>query len=129
MNTNIEILIDLVPLSPNRLLRMHWRERAKYNKEMLQAVWVAKHQAGVIGRPVHAPVKLAIEVRICGQKDMDPDNLVGSCKAIIDALVQLGIIRDDDPESVAGLTVTQKRMPRSWAGALIQIELLSGNGR
>lgn len=119
---SIEITIAQVPKSPNQLLRMHWRERHKYNKQIEREVWIAKSWEGTCpGRPEHSPVTIDIELRLCGHRELDPDNAVGACKPIIDALVSLGIIKDDDPATVLAVNVTQKRTPRYQAGALIRV--------
>jgi hypothetical protein len=102
---------------------MHWAKRAKYNKNIEKAVWIAKHQAGIQGRPQHSGVKLRIELRTWRQKLMDRDNLVGACKPIIDALVTNGILMDDSPEHVIDLEVVEEKVPQAWAGAHIDIEL------
>ena len=118
---NITLTISQVPKSPNQTLRMHWRERHKYNKQIEREVWIAKSWDGPKGRPELERVRIDIELRLCGHKEMDRDNAVGACKPIIDALVSLGIIKDDDPETVLAVNVTQKRTPRYKAGALISV--------
>jgi hypothetical protein len=103
------------------MLRMHWAERKKVNDTFTRAVWIAKNQVGLYGRPEYCPVTIDIELRLWGQTEMDEDNAVGACKPIIDALVLTGILKGDDPASVTKVTVTQRRTPRYKAGAQIVI--------
>jgi len=124
MTTDIRLFIDRVPLSVNRVLRMHWAKRRLYNEQFLNEIFLAKNRLKIFGRPEHSPVQLQITLYICGQSEMDADNAVAACKPIIDALVKVGILLDDDPETVTGVSVTQIRKPRREVGVAIEIELL-----
>lgn len=118
----IEISIDLPIKSPNVTMRMHWRRRREYNRQVLEAVWLAARQAGIRGRPKWTPIELDIELR-CGGV-MDEDNAVGACKPLIDALTKLGIIPDDSPVHIPKPpNVTQKKAPRNERGASIRISV------
>ena len=58
----------------------------------------------------------------CACALLDKDNLYGSVKFACDALRYLGLIRDDDPDSIE-LTVTQRRVrTRRECGTHISIE-------
>ena len=72
---------DLV--SPNKLMRMHYRARMKEFDRVRDMIWY-------YGRPFvtfNGPVDVQI-TRLWGtrQRAMDLDNLYGACKPLIDAL-------------------------------------------
>ncbi len=100
---------------------MHWAKRKLYNETWLQEVFLAKNRIKLFGRPEHTGVTLDITIFYCGQVEMDRDNAVGACKPIIDALVKVGILLDDSPEHVTGLTVTQVKKRRQETGVKVVI--------
>ncbi len=108
---NCEIPYDLV--SPNKLLRMHYRTRMRERQRVVDLIWA-------YGRPFKefdCPVNVHI-TRLWGkrQRAMDEDNLYGSCKDVIDALKKPkgrtrqghSVILDDDPSHVS-LKVEQRK--------------------
>lgn len=118
---SFELFIPRVPLSPNRVLRMHWNKRRLYNREIMQEVWLAKNRKPIHGRPQLRDVDVAIELSLFRQKEMDVDNAVAACKPIIDALVEVGILAADDYGDVNDVSVTQIRGPRTEQGSRIKI--------
>mgnify|MGYP000412064716 CR=1 FL=1 len=97
--------IGAVPESLNKLLRMHWSERHDHKRTW--TTLVGAH----IGGGVHCPVRL--RYHRAGSRLLDIDNLYGSAKVVIDALVHAGILPDDDPTCVAEVIASQKRVPRT----------------
>ena len=106
-----EVTIPYDLVSPNRLMRMHYRTRTREFDRVRDLLWY-------YGRPLPeytTPVILQI-TRFWGkrQRAMDLDNLYGSCKHLIDALKKpkgryrkgLSVILDDDPSNIF-LTVNQ----------------------
>jgi hypothetical protein len=106
-----EAVIPYDLISPNRLMRMHYRTRLREFDKVRDLLWY-------YGRPLPEftrPVRLQI-TRLWGkrQRAMDLDNLYGSCKHLIDALKRpkgrsrkgLSVILDDDPSHIF-LTVDQ----------------------
>tara|TARA_R100000458_G_scaffold45232_1_gene43434 strand:- start:4360 stop:4773 length:414 start_codon:yes stop_codon:yes gene_type:complete len=100
-----EVTIPYDLISPNKLMRMHYRTRIREFDRVRDLLWA-------YGRPLPeftGPVNLTI-YRQWGkrQRAMDPDNLYGSCKQLIDALKKpkgrsrkgLSVILDDDPSNV-----------------------------
>ncbi len=110
-----------MPLSPNRLLRMHWRERTRYNRGWDAEVMVAKNRAKIWGRPRYGSVSLLFEIQFTGRKEMDPDNRIAACKPIIDALIDNGLIYDDAPKYVRGVDAVEIRVPRNSCGTTVLI--------
>ncbi len=72
---------------------MHWANRRKEKEE-----WGERF---ISLAPVVAPIDIHVE-RIYGGrgKAMDPDNLVGGVKPVLDGLVRAGIIPDDNPDQI-----------------------------
>lgn len=89
------IILDLpqATLSRNALDKMHWSKRNRLRGEWQWLVKAAVLEANILVIPrTHG--KLEIE-RISARK-LDPDNLSGGCKQLIDALVSEGFFVDDD---------------------------------
>lgn len=97
-----KFILDLHPISlgkmkiktrrlpPSLNARMHWAERAKWNKEFKdQVYWLCKIQK--------IPASKYAEITVINYtlKPMDRDNLYGASKACVDAVVLAGVIPDD----------------------------------
>ncbi len=82
-----------VPKTLNQLLRMHWRERTR---DLESWKWCVLSVAGA--RPKMAK-RCRVELKITAYRKalQDPDNAVGSCKNLIDALTRIGWLVDDSP--------------------------------
>jgi Holliday junction resolvase RusA-like endonuclease len=96
--------IPVVPLSPNVSLRRYWGARrkdlARYEAEMLYAV-------GNVRFASRLNKKAIMKIHQVRKRRLDPDNLVGSCKLLIDACRYLELIRDDS-EKWLSLQVSQE---------------------
>ena len=111
--------------SLNKMMRTHWAVRRKRQEELMAAVEYAAP------RPLPkftGKTRLTV-IRQWGKRGraFDPDNLVASCKMLIDCLKEpkgrtkygLGIIPDDDPEHLE-LLVKQEKSPDGVHRALIR---------
>ncbi len=97
--------IPCAPPGLNVLMRMHWARRSAAAKKWRKLVWVARCQA-VIGKPVclsHARVTITRT----SPRLLDEDNLYGSAKLLLDALVRNELIQDDSPQHLE-LIVSQR---------------------
>lgn len=103
----LEIILEIprVPSSPNYLRGKHWRVRWRetklWNEEVGLAILQARHQD-----PPYPLAQVTIDRRSRGE--LDPDNLVGSVKPVIDALRHAAILVNDSPDHIK-LTITQSR--------------------
>lgn len=81
-----------LPPSLNKFMRMHFRERHKEFNKIKSAVHLS-----VLGHVPYSPLtRYSINLTRHTIRPLDPfDNLPGSFKVIIDALVSFGIIKDD----------------------------------
>ena len=111
--------------SLNKMMRTHWAVRKKRQEQVMAAVDYAAT------RPLpkfEGKVRLTI-TRQWGKRGraFDPDNLVGSCKMLIDCLKEpkgrsrygLGIIKDDSSADIE-LQVKQEKSPDGVHRAIIR---------
>ena len=104
------------PPSPNRTLRMHWAVRRKLFKNIYDQVFWQVKQAKWKGK---GPIKISIERRSAVR--MDPDNLIGSLKPVIDGLVRAGVIPDDGEDDISFGTIKQVKSKRKDAELMIMV--------
>jgi hypothetical protein len=90
----MKLIIEDVPESLNKTLRMHWAERAKYNKKWYELV---RSQATPTRKK---PGRMRVTISQMRKRLLDKDNLYGSCKPIVDGLKKVGLIKDDHPDWV-----------------------------
>lgn len=117
----ITLEIPRVPPSPNNLLGSHWRYRAKNSELWRTEIAVAVHQAGGPPAKPYPRAKVTIDRRSRGE--LDPDNLVGSVKPVLDGLRYARVLVDDTPKHLE-LVVTQSRTCRNRPRTLIEIQPL-----
>lgn len=118
----ITLDIPRIPASPNQLLGAHWRHRHRNSQTWQDEIWFALHQAGYsTQRTPYARARVTIDRRSRGE--LDPDNLVGSVKPVIDALRYAHVLVDDSPKHLE-LVVTQLRDHRVPPRTLITIQAL-----
>jgi len=97
MNLLYDLLIDSVPVGPNGpkgLLRMHWASRQKYNKDW---AWFIRSALGSTHPRIPVPERVQVHIMQGRKRLMDTDNLVASCKPILDGLRDWALITNDDP--------------------------------
>jgi Holliday junction resolvase RusA-like endonuclease len=100
---------------------MHFMRRSKYFQSWIQEI---RAQIPYAGTPEPGS-KCLIAIHQVRTRLLDPDNLVASCKPILDAIVHWGLVFEDDPEHIE-IEVTQaKGKPRQTT---IRIENLSAIG-
>ena len=105
------------PPSLNVLLRMHWRERKRLQHRIRQEVWAQVNgDAWMILPNPHRQVKLT-GIRY-GKKALDPDNLIGSLKPVIDALVHSLLLIDDTEQYLAIGKIRQEKLKKGEVARL-----------
>lgn len=91
-------MIILIPKkleSLNKVLRWHWGRRKKEKEEW--SAWLLTKKKDLWGVKKRVFKKLTI---ISHRKRLlDPDNLWGAAKLCIDAVKEMGLIRDDNTKS------------------------------
>jgi len=115
----ITLEIPRAPASPNNFLGKHWRFRYRNSQVWQQEVNVALLQAGHTKRVPFQKARITIHRR--GRRELDPDNLVGSVKPVIDALRYAQVLVDDSPAHLE-LEVTQSYSHKLPPRTLIKIQ-------
>ena len=108
----VSIEIPMIPPSPN-VLRRKYRHFAVYKKlrdEWQKALigFLHPHSRYVLREAAQTNGQAKVFVTVFHKRMFDVDNLVGSMKPILDALVNVGFLRDDDPKHIS-LHVTQEK--------------------
>jgi hypothetical protein len=98
--------IPEVAPSPNKWKGRHWR--TYHTLRQLWDVLVVEAIVDLDADYPPVPLKAHVTIHRTGPRLLDPDNLVASCKPILDALRANGLIHDDDPEHLT-LAVTQAK--------------------
>lgn len=109
----IRLEIPRVPPSLNEVVGYHWRHRHRVSQIWQKEIWYALITAGY--SPQRLPyAKARVSIHRQSHGKMDPDNLVGAMKPLIDALRYAHVLVDDTEEHLE-LVVTQKRQLKSAA--------------
>jgi len=128
LRTRSEIVIFIDRLSPlsNEILKMHWAKRRKIMQDFHYLI------KQVMGFCKHAPIhKCKIHVNRYSARGRLPDRsgILGGFKLVEDVLIVktkvnpcgLGIIQDDNPQCVLGLTADPIRCTTEEVGTEIVI--------
>lgn len=102
--------VDGAPPTLNVMLREHFGARKKRTKEWIEAILYFVPNPGHWAK--YSDIKATVEMcrGFCGRSP-DWDNVAASIKCPLDALVRLGILKDDSPKYIKEVKVTQKRYP------------------
>ena len=122
----IRLVIPRVTPSLNAFARAHWRVIHALRRDWSQEVWVAKLAQRIFADPRHEKVRVLIE-RCSHRLIRDEDNLIGGCKPVMDALVENGLILDDNRDVVLDMAVRQVKVRRLEACTIITIEPLGAS--
>lgn len=120
--------IDIPRVTPslNQWQRLHWRRRSALRRRFGEDLLVAMQARRRLERHRLARLKktespLRVTIVRHGKRLLDPDNLVGGAKPLIDAMRDLGLIVDDDPAHLE-LTVKQQKAKEPKMLVLIETE-------
>jgi hypothetical protein len=101
----IRLEIPRVPCSPNDLLGFHWRYRKRNTDLWKREIFYALVQAGYTNPEPYERARVTIHRQ--SKRTLDPDNLVGAVKPVVDALRYAQVVLDDSPAHLE-LIVTQE---------------------
>lgn len=94
MNYSMTIKVPGLPSTPNS--RMNWRVKARDQKMWREkSAWIAAEK-----KPFRPMVDVSLQVVRHSAVMMDFDNLVASCKPLIDGLRDAGVIWNDDSKTI-----------------------------
>jgi Holliday junction resolvase RusA-like endonuclease len=114
----LEFSIAEVTESANKMLRMHWGARERYNKKWERLVW-----AHVWPRKPEQPLARAkVTLTRHSVRKMDADNCRLSFKPIMDALVKYGVLLDDTVAVVGEPVVIQEKAPLRQKSIRVRVE-------
>ena len=119
----LKITISTPPPSLNVLLRMHYHKRVKLKRRIRLEVWAQTGGRAFRGPdvlPHHLLYPVTITGTRYGKQPLDPDNLIGSLKPVIDALVWCKVLFDDTEKHVSIGEIKQKKLPK---GEVARLEL------
>lgn len=104
---NITLQIPLVVPSPNLWVRAHWRRYQSIKTQWCEEIAFAVLGLGAQRNALVLPFEWAhVEVISYRKRLLDPDNLAGGLKPIMDGLRYAGVIQDDTARNVH-ITVMQ----------------------
>jgi Holliday junction resolvase RusA-like endonuclease len=109
----IEISVNEVVPSLNRLLRLHWSARRRLRKKW---EWIVFAEAYRVGGPLAIKFQGVLEVTIVRsyyRVPLDADNLHGAAKIVLDALKTAKVIADDSPAHIALICQQIQGLPRT----------------
>ena len=93
--------------------RMHWRQRASRTKRLRRRGYFEARRNGLL--PMRRAV-LTAHVQFANGGRADPANAYPTVKALVDGLVDFGVLTDDDSKHLSAMTF--KRAPgqceRGW---------------
>lgn len=105
------------PLNANQ--RLHWAARARTVKEIRQAAALALKAAGV---PPCARVKVRLVWAVSDpNRRRDPSNVMPTQKAVVDGMVDAGVVPDDTPEFVVEEMPSLATVDKGCEGVLFQV--------
>ena len=110
-----------VPPSNNVLLRcarhIRWKQQTKQT--------IASHVVAQVGKPRERETqRVRLAITVFRRRLLDPDNLVGGLKLLIDVLVRLGWLRQDSPEWLELVPPVQVKAQNGYQRTRISIETL-----
>ena len=91
------ILTQLTP-SNNVLIRMHYRARKRLKESYMWELLAAMNENGINQVNVVPGDRKKLMIISYRKKLLDPDNLTGGLKVLIDSLVDMRLIHDDSPK-------------------------------
>lgn len=113
----MEFFIQELPKLPNSLLGAKWFVRSSHAKKWKRIIGAILYEHQPIKRLPFAYITLTRHSpRMC-----DFDGLVGSFKAVLDALVTHGVIEDDSPKFVE-VDYQWTKTPTAKQGVSVKVE-------
>ena len=106
----MKLTLQSIPPSANQIMRMHWGQRKRLRSQLQ---WELTAVLADMGRKLPpllygktAPRRCVI-ITTYRPRRLDPDNAYGGCKVLLDAMRDIGLIRNDSPKWLE-LVVEQK---------------------
>jgi len=119
------IHVPLVPPSPNVLRRKYWhphayrRLRMQWENDLFYGTSCARHRQQIIEWAKAG--KMCVQIIVKHTRSFDADNLAGCQKPILDALKNIGFLKDDSAESLELLGPRQQLVRKQDCETLVRI--------
>jgi crossover junction endodeoxyribonuclease RusA len=98
---SVIVVVPGRPPNPNRTRRYHWRARHRADQEWRQAGRLSAH--GLRRTPMQRATLDVVHV-VPDRRRRDLDNLTASIKAVLDGIVDAGVIADDSSRVLVSVT-------------------------
>lgn len=105
MTYTLEFQINALTDSPNKLLGAHWTTRKRYADKWKRLVWAKVWHL----KPPAPLTKARVTLERHSPRKMDADNVRSSFKPVMDALVQWGVLLDDNTDVIGEPVVIQAK--------------------
>jgi hypothetical protein len=106
----IHLVVPSITPSTNQLMRMHWAVKRRLRQSLQWELVTALAQTGEPLPPAEsgktAPKRM-VKITTYHPRRFDPDNASGGCKVLLDAMRDVGLLRNDSPKWLE-LIVVQK---------------------
>ncbi len=119
MIESVRLSGSIQPPGLNKMLRMHWAKR----KKLYEAIKLELALNYPVLPQFDCPVEI-VYTRYYARQAMDWDNAGSSFKLLGDALVELGVIEDDNPRVVVRFEPRQVKTPVAQQGYSVDITAL-----
>lgn len=112
---NVKLPFKRPPLNANQ--RLHWANRARMNAQVREAA--AYLIKGVV--PPCGRVKVRLLWCVSDMRRRDPSNVMPTQKAVVDGLVDAGVVPDDTPEFVLEGMPIIELVEKGEEGVFVQV--------
>lgn len=112
---NVKLPFKRPPLNANQ--RLHWANKARMTAQIREA-------AGLCARGVIPPcerVKVRLLWCVSDKRRRDPSNVMPTQKAVVDGLVDAGVVPDDTPEFVLEDVPVVRVVEKGLEGVFVQV--------
>ena len=96
----IRLTVRTLPTSTNMLERMHWAVKRRMRRGFAWELRAALADIDLTPAPLiesPRPGKRRVSITIYRPRRLDPDNCAGGLKPLLDAMRDVGLIRNDSP--------------------------------
>jgi Holliday junction resolvase RusA-like endonuclease len=97
----VRLTLQSIPTSTNQLERMHWAVKKRLRSQLQWELTAALADVGRKLPPLlygKAAPKRRVTITAYRPRRLDQDNATGGCKVLLDAMRDIGLIRNDSPK-------------------------------
>jgi hypothetical protein len=97
----MKIILKSLPPSTNQLERLHWAAKKRMRNALRWELIEAMATGGAPMPPVliHPhPGRMRVRIKVYRPRLLDPDNAMGGLKVLLDAMRDMGLLKNDSPK-------------------------------